>query len=333
MTVSTIRNIAATALVAVAVFFVYRFFNPPEVAIEVVRDRSAVSEIPAPTNEEVAANPNTDQLSSSESVADVVVEPDGLPAPDAEFVPVDEAVATVALGTWDDAEIERLTDLLNSDPAFAEAVMQEFRSEADPQRLKRLANLLGELDDPALVPLAEEMLYSGNVESQQAGFLLLNKVQSKDPAARDVAMRVLSGESDPGTLVSAINILARPADIDDEQRTDILNHITPLIGHDDPMVRRRSYSTLARISDPGEATDTLLAGLNDSDPKVRQSITYSFITNAVDDQAVIYTLLSVAENVQEAPITRQGALQALRQLTLSTDEEARVNAVAGSLNQ
>lgn len=335
MTLTMIRNIAATALIAVAVFFVFRFFNPPQVPVEPTRANES-------TYSESAAQNGLDEI-PIERVTDVEpIEPTPqdkssmaatTEAPTVEYLAVDEAVQDVARGEWNDAEVNRLVDLMVGDPAFAAAIMQEFRSETDPQRLKRLALVLGELDSDELVPLAEEMLYSGNPDSTDAAFFLLNRVQARDPAARDVAMRVLSAESNPSTLVSAINILSRPARLDDQQRNDLVNHITPLISHDDAKVRRRSYATLAKLSPDGSATDILLAGLNDPDPKVRQSITYSFISNVVDAEDVRFSLFSIAENTAETKITRQGAVQALLKQPLTIDEKERVDAVVLQLNQ
>lgn len=332
MNMSTIRNIAATALVAVAVFFVFRFFNPSHEQIELTGPAKNTDKVATTSVNEVEVETSAPDTKVTDDASPVVVE-DSTIESDPVLNTTDEIVAEVATGTWNDEEIERLTELLNSDPAFMQSLKDDFRSETDPTRLKRLALLLGESDSTDLVPLAEEMLYSGNPESQAAAFLLLNRVQDRDPAAREVAMRVLGGESNPKVLVSAIDILARPAQIDEQQRGDIINHITPLISHDDASVRRRSYSTLARMSNDNSATDTLLSGLDDPDPKVRQSIAYSFITNVVDTDAVRYRLLSVAENSEETPITRRGAVQALLQMDLTVDEKERVDNASRDLNQ
>ena len=240
----------------------------------------------------------------------------------------EEALALQAyeLGVTDlsDEQILDFTLRLKSDAAFLQAVADEFRAESDPERLKRLSLLLGEAQDPSLTPVASDMVYSGNRESQLAGLDLLRRLQPFDPSARDVVMNILTTEADPEVMVGTLNVLALPGQATDAEKQTIVDHVLPLTTNYSAAVRQRSISMISKWSDDDTAMDVLVAGLNDVDESVRKTAAYSTLGLKNPSPEIIEALFSVLEDQNELPRARKGARQSLQGKTLSESNKLRL---------
>ena len=236
----------------------------------------------------------------------------------------DAAAYEIGQQSLSDADFRSTVQQLRSDAALLAATMDEFRSETDPQRLNRLAQLLGEVDSPELTPLASELIYSGNVNSQMAGLDLLRRIQPRDAGARDVVVNVLSSQSNPDVLVAALNVLATPGQVNAEQRQTMLNQITPLVNDVSPRVRQRALSTLSKWTNDASLTPTLLSGLTDPDPNVRQTAAYAFVNYPYPDADVSQALLTLLENSDNTKRARRGAALALHGMNLNNQEQQRL---------
>lgn len=237
-----------------------------------------------------------------------------------------EFAQSIAHERLDNAAIEEYANTLRNDPAKLSAVLDDFAAEADPERLSRLRLLLGQLDDPSMVSVAESMLFSGNPDSSNEALKLLRDIGPRVPAAQEVGVNVLTSTQDPQLLVGATNILTSSASADAETTQRVVSSLTSLVQHPDAGVRRASFSTLARWSkDPADAS-ILVQGLDDTDPKVRRSTAYGFVGYPHADASVISALLNTAENPAEARSARSGAILALKGMPLDESQKARLQA-------
>ena len=230
-------------------------------------------------------------------------------------------------GYVNDETLIENANALRNDPALLAAVLDEFLAETDEQRLGRLRQLLGQLDDPALVGVAETMVFSGNPVSADAGLDLLRDISADVPEARLVALDVLSSTQDPELLVGATNVMASPGAADSAVTQQVVSSMSSLVQHPDARVRRLSYSALARWSNDPSVTPTLLQGLNDDDPMVRRNTVYGLVGYPHADASVVEALLQTAESSSDTLRARRGAILALKGMSLDDSQGARFQAV------
>ena len=226
---------------------------------------------------------------------------------------------------WEsDAQFEAMQRQLEADPALLQALLDEVKAETDPERLKRLTQLIGRLDKTLVTEAAEEMLYSGNPEAQLAALDMLRQTQGGNSIARDLLVDVISSEQDPRVLNVALNAFSTPGAISGEQRQGIIDNVTHLATHYDANIRARSYSLLATYTDTEAMTPVILQGLSDPDPKVRGNVAHSLLGYNYPDDAVRDELIRVAENSNEKRSTRQASLQALSRMSLTEAQRERL---------
>ncbi len=241
--------------------------------------------------------------------------------------PVSEAIEFargVALDYTDDATLIDQAKALTEDPALLAAVQDEFTTETDPARLDRLRLLLGQLDDPSLVGVAETMAFSGNDASAAAGLDLLRDISGKVPEARTVALDVMSSTQDASLLVRATQVMASGKSDDANVVQRVVTSMSSLVQHPEATVRRAGYSTLARWANGPSVTPTLLQGLSDEDPAVRKSTAYGLVGYPHADSAVMEALLQTAENDTDTRRARKGAVLALKGMPLDDVQRQRL---------
>lgn len=246
-----------------------------------------------------------------------------------------KAMQAYELGTSDltDDQILDLILRLKTDKAFLQAVADEFRAETNPARLKRLAYLLGESEDPALTTIATDMVYSGNRDSELAGLDLLRKLQPFDPSARDVVMNILTSDADPEVMVGALNVLVTPGQTTESERQTIVDHLQPLLSSDSAVVRQRSVSMISKWSSGAVASDALLQGLSDVDGAVRKTAAYATMNLDDPSPAIIEALFGVLENQDELPRARKGARRSLKDKNLSEGDKLRLQAADAQMRE
>ncbi len=232
-----------------------------------------------------------------------------------------------------DEEFYQIVEHMRQNPNFLAGVMHEFQSETDPERLKWLAFMLGDLrDKPELTALAGQMLFSGDKQSTMSALALLSRLQKSDPAARDLVLQSLSASQDTEVLGASMNALARAtSEVSYSQKQQLLQQLSPLTQHPDVLLRRRSYALLFRwVSDEPHLNQQLIAGLVDQDAKVRRSTVIGFIDNPQSDINVKLALMDMLNNTQELERNRKLAAGALKKLELKPDEEKHINAILKS---
>lgn len=248
--------------------------------------------------------------------------------------PVSEAIEFargVAVDYTDDATLIEQAKALADDPALLAAVQDEFTTETDPARLDRLRLLLGQLDDPSLVGVAETMAFSGNDASAAAGLDLLRDISAKVPEARTVALDVMSSTQDASLLVRATQVMASGKSDDANVVQRVVTSMSSLVQHPDAAVRRAGYSTLARWANGPSVTPTLLQGLTDEDPAVRKSTAYGLVGYPHADSAVMEALLQTAENGTDTRRARKGAVLALKGMSLDDVQRQRLRSAESQL--
>ncbi|MGB0865453.1 MAG: hypothetical protein ACPGSC_03030 [Granulosicoccaceae bacterium] len=230
-----------------------------------------------------------------------------------------------------DEAFYRIVDRMDQDSNYLAGVMQEFQSETDPNRLKWLAFMMGDLrDKPEITNLAGQMLFSGNEQSAHSALFLLSRLQQHDPAARGLVLQSLGASQEPTTIIASMNALGRVAkEISYSQKEQLLQQLTPLTQHNDTSVRRRSYELLFRwLSSDPFIHRTLSTGLKDSDHKVRRSTLIGFIDHPRSEVSVKLALMDVLNNTQEREQNRKLAQRALFKMELEPDERSHVQAIA-----
>jgi DNA-binding response OmpR family regulator len=242
------------------------------------------------------------------------------------------AAYEIARTAISDAEFERLAQLLRNDPALFQNLLEEFRLEVDAERLSRLTLLLAEVGGDELTLLASDMVYSGDNTSQLAGLELLRRIQADDPAARDIIITMLSGETNTDTLVAALNAVSTPGIANPAQTQSLVDQVKPLASHENVQVRRNSLTILSRWANDASVTPQLRAGLADTDPGIRSTATYAFVDYPFVTHEVKRDLLAVLENGEESRRIRSGAMLALQSMELDTQQQSRLERAIRQLN-
>lgn len=316
----------AGALVAVAAFGVRWLMTPPAQDV-------AVAELPAP-----AAAPEPVPTAVREPApAPTATEPPPVSdaAADAEPTVIDEApvdVASLGREPIDDERFEALAERLRRDPALLAALIDEARTETDPERLRWLLLLLGEVDDPSVVALATELAYGADPALRTLGLDLLKRLRPGDPDVLSVVSTLLASETDEQLLVPTLTALARPGNVDGDTRATLAGQVALLVDHPQAAVRRISIDILSRWSQDATYTPQLLAGLDDPDERVRETAAFAFVDHEDDAPEVRRALFALADDGSATEASRRGAVLALKRMALEEDERARVLAIERRLD-
>lgn len=222
-----------------------------------------------------------------------------------------------------DTDFKRLTKLLKDKPDVMRQLTLEFRANTDPEKTKRLAQLLGQFDDPLVTDVGVELVMSGHVESQMSGLALLGWQQPHNQRARQAVADLLSIETDPKLLVAGLDAMANPARSDEAEQRDLLDRFSRLANNPDPAVRSHSMAVISSWARDTNVNHVLLQGLHDSDPMVRETATFAILKVRHLSDDLKYDLLAKIENPEESKRTREAALYALQRFDLSDDEQLR----------
>ena len=244
-------------------------------------------------------------------------------------------IASVAVDPLSDEEFIELRALLKNDVGLRLEILDQFRYSTDPARSKQLAALLGDYDNPEIVQTAAELARSGEPLSQSAGLNLLNRLQPHNDDARDIAIDLLSSQTDPATLVATMNVLATPAKTATAAQRQLINdNVGLLASHHEPSVRAHSLALIGRWDKNSPANrEALTKGLSDSDAKVRARATHGLKNIENPDDNMINGLLAIAENKSEKRTTRYAAIGALSNMTLPSQSVRRFRAAEYNVNR
>lgn len=232
----------------------------------------------------------------------------------------------------DDTDFDALVLRLRADPALLQRLIDEFRQEQDTERLDLLMRLLGNAGGSEVALLASELVYSGNEQARQLGLQMLQRARPGSAEVQQIASSLLTTEVEPRVLVDTLTTLARPGTVDSENRTLLADQVALMASHPDAGVRGVSLDILSRLSTDGRDTPVLLAGLADSDARVRESAAYALVDHENGTRLVSDTLLQLARNTQEPKATRSAALMALRSLSLPDEQQAELPLLQRQLN-
>lgn len=273
----------------------------------------------------VIANPNTATSTNSALLNETQV----LGEPILAGIPLGE----LGIDRWTStAEFDEIIAQIDANPELLGAVLEQFRQTTDAGQLTRLTQLLGRFDSARVADVASEIAVSGDTPNRLAALDLLRQVHASNPEAREVILDIIDTDIDTQVLSSALNAIASPTVVSTDHRQRILSGAADLSSHQDAIVRARSFSVLADWTDTDQLTPRILEGLNDPDPRVRQSVTYSLVDYNYTDGAVKRELIRVADNSAESVRTRRGALQALSRISLTDDERAQLRAINSTVN-
>lgn len=298
-------------------------------AIELVERSESLetaSAVPPASDSEQPRDVAEDTTADNDGIAIAVQttpEPVLEPPPDLPFIDV----STVARESLSDDDFEALVARLRRDPALLSALIDEARSETDAARLNRLLRVLGEVDDPAVVALATEFVYSGDADLRTLGLDLMKRVRPGDPDVLASVSGILSTEVDGDVLVPALTALARPGNTDLGTRASLASQVAILTTHVDPAVRSTSITILSRWSNDATYTPQLISALDDREPVVRRAAAFAFVGRTDASPVVRQRLMQVASDTGGANAPRRGAILALKGMPLSDAEREEVLAI------
>lgn len=217
------------------------------------------------------------------------------------------------IGTEDisDADLEALVERLNNDSESMSGLLNELSLEGDPDRVKRLLFVVGATKNEAVLPAAEEFLYSGDDALRDKGLKLLSRIAPVDPQAMLVARNLLVSETEPKVLMAAINVIAQPGNASTEARESVVPQITALMTHESASIRGFSLTTVSRLSNSADLAPVFYDGLFDAHPSVRNSAISALSGYPYRSAQANQKLLAMANDESEVLDVRQSAIRAL----------------------
>ncbi len=231
-----------------------------------------------------------------------------------------------------DSDFASLAERLNADPDFLQAIINEFRLETDVDRLRRLAQLLGDVNLPEVTTLASEMIFSGDPASRKVGLELLKYIQPGNSDAHSLVSGLLTTEYGPEVLVDTLTALAVPGTVDDDTRAVLSDQVAVLATHQDANVRRSSIDILSRWSEDSVHTPIILNGLQDENRFVRQTSAYALVGHEDESYEVIQSLMAVASDTNEVERVRRGSILALKGMAIDDATKNRLATIERQLN-
>lgn len=249
----------------------------------------------------------------------------------ADMPPVD--VASVGREPITDSQYRELRDRLQNDPGLLQRFIDEFRQEQDPERLARLAQLLGDIGGEAVTLMASELIYSGDPAARKLGLSLLQRIQPGNENARNIASGLLATEIEPQVLVDTLTSLSQPGTVDEQSRNFLAGQVAFLTEHEDSAVRSISLNILSRWSTDDRYTTVLLNGLTDSEPVVREAAAYAMVGHEDSSEQVISTLMQVALDTEADKAVRNAVFLALRRMGISEQQRQQLLDAERIMNQ
>lgn len=226
----------------------------------------------------------------------------------------------------DDGLIE-LVNRLNNDPELLADLISDLRAESDPARMKRLVIILGATGNSAVLPAAEEMVYSGIPDSRTDGLDLLNRLAPSNPEAMTIASSLLVSETEPDVLVATMNVMAQPSNASPELRESLVTQLKPLSGHESAKVRSLSVNILSRLSEHPDLSPVFYNALLDAESSVRSSAVFAFAKFPYHTVETSQKLLDMAEDQSEDAEIRRGAIFALSKNSPDEQTAARLDEI------
>ncbi len=241
---------------------------------------------------------------------------------------------TVGRAGWSDSELRDLVGQLRANPELFDRMLAEFEQAGDPDRLRRLAMLLGRAGGEGLTQVATRMAYSDDRNARHAGLDVLGRVQASDPAARAVVVDLLAAETDDELLVDTLNALAVPPRTAPTNADDgaLVPQVLALTGHLSASVRGSTIAILSRWADDATLTPVLEQGLLDEDSRVRGASVFAVANGPPVSATMRQNLFAIAENPDESREVRSGALLSLQTDQLDEPERQRLQEALDGFN-
>lgn len=231
-----------------------------------------------------------------------------------------------------DGRFDDLVRQLRADSSLRQQLIDEFRQEQDPERRQLLMQLLGDAGGADVTLLASELIYSGEDDSRQLGLQMLQRARPGSEDVQQIASSLLATEIEPVTLVNTLTVLARPGNVRSENRDLLVDQVALMSGHADAAVRGISLDIVSRLSTDGRDTPVLLAGLQDSEPRVREAAAYALVNHERNDVTVTGPLWQMLQDDEESLATRRAALLALRSLSPEADQVETLASIERQMN-
>jgi len=286
------------------------------------------------TNNPEATAPVTDSATTADLPADASPAGVSSTSPTIDVPLADMPIDRIGREAMSDEFQVSLSVVLRGDRAMLLALIDSLRADGDAERILRLSIVLGELGDPAIDELIEELAYSADPDLVVASLDLMKRSGVDDVRARAVVSTLLANDSPADVLVPALSAIARPGSATDGERQDMANQIALLTRHESANVRSVSIDLLSRWTSDGSDTPVLLGALQDEDASVRRSAAYSLVGHQHNAEEVVAGLLRTAEDADENEAVRKAAILAVqRSPGADVSQRQRVDEILLLLNR
>jgi hypothetical protein len=205
---------------------------------------------------------------------------------------------------------------LASNPQALQWAIRQFRANLGTPEAAQLGALLGTLNDPEIVQLAQSLQTSGQRSEQLAGLELAARLQVSDPSLRAQALSLLQEGGDRELAAAALFALKREPTGPQEQQA-IVGGIQRTVNHGDAEVRRRSAIALSDWAADPQTLGPVIAALSDPSVDVRAGAAFALGRSRVIAPQAEGQLVARMSDPQEDWTVRDMAFRALQQYPLS----------------
>ena len=226
-----------------------------------------------------------------------------------------------------------LAGSLAGDPGLRRELIEHYSREARRTQRVVIKDMLVATRASDLVAAGIDLIKRELPLARGAGFELLGALEPNAEALA-LARRAIANESDATALAGALMALQPLAPPAQDDARAILPRLVELTRHEDALVRAHAVQRIADWDKANErATEVVLYALSDEDRLVRQAAVGAVMLGQLRSDAVKLALLRVIADPTEDFTARGASLHALRQFSLTRDEQSQYLAIRGEFER
>ncbi|AXI01767.1 HEAT repeat domain-containing protein [Aquirhabdus parva] len=205
------------------------------------------------------------------------------------------------------------------DPTAQQDVFLRFERANSKEEREQIKILLLSHPSPEVQAFALRLTKSSSPEQRADGYALLQSYGFSDPDVRTQLQQALNMERDPQVLRAVIQTLHYDPALTNESQ-GIVSRLGQLIQNPDPAIRSSSLVQLSQWQKGAELETAVYPALNDASVDVRQAAISTLLSSDIRSDRIKNSLMQIVNNNHETPTTRDIALNALGDYTLSPQE-------------
>jgi len=208
---------------------------------------------------------------------------------------------------------DRLTKLVAKDPFSQEQLLQAYMNDPFGEAGESLRLILGEFRDENIEAAALSMTAPDNdAKLRLAGLELLQQMGIENSKTLDVALNIVTEESDSQLINSALDTLQFQT-VSSAQSNEVRDTILPRLSDNDPEIRRRSVIAYSDWVTNPDAVAPVIGALDDPSVDVRVGAAYAMSKVAAKSTAMRDALVRKLDDEEEDWQVREQAWHALEQ--------------------